>query len=89
MTLGPDDRWAQTVYKHIDEADVFFLYWSHVASEPEWELKEIRYTKNRKGGDDNIPLEILSVILEKSPIPEPPNELKDVDFNDKVIYFID
>ena len=88
LNLEPGDRWAQQIYKHIDDADVFFLFWSDAASKSEWVLKEALYALKRKSGDDNNPPEIVPILLEK-PIPNPPEELKDIHFNDKIIYFID
>jgi hypothetical protein len=88
LNLEPGDRWERELYKKIDDADVFFLFWSKAASESEWVLKEIQYALNRKSGDEDFPPEIIPVIIEKS-APNPPVELKDIHFNDKIIYFID
>jgi hypothetical protein len=88
LNLEPGDRWERELYKKIDDADVFFLFWSKAASESEWVLKEIQYALNRKSGNEDFPPEIIPVIIEKSP-PNPPVELKDIHFNDKIIYFID
>jgi molecular chaperone DnaK (HSP70) len=89
LNLEPGDRWADKIYKYIDDADVFFLFWSQAASRSEWVLKEIQYALLRKAGKDHLPPEIIPIIIEKPPIPKPPNELKDIHFNDKIIYFID
>jgi hypothetical protein len=88
MKLEPGDKWATKIYESIDKADVFFLFWSKAASESEWVLNEIRYAMNRKKGSlEDLP-EILPVIIEGPPISKPPDELKDIHFNDRIIYFI-
>jgi cell division protein FtsZ len=88
LTLDPGDRWEKEIYLSIDKADVFFLFWSSAARESEWVLKEIRYALQRKQGRDDFPPEILPIIIEGPPIPETPDELKHIQFNDRVIYFL-
>jgi cell division protein FtsZ len=88
LTLEPGDRWAKQIYRHIDDADVFFLFWSQAAKKSEWVLKETLYALEKKSGNDLNPPEIVPILLEK-PVPDPPDELKDIHFNDKFIYFID
>ena len=70
-------------------ADVLFLFWSRAASKSEWVTKEIQHALKRKNGNDHNPPEILPIILEGPPIPEPPEELKHLHFNDSMIYFFD
>ncbi|MFH1198525.1 MAG: cell division protein FtsZ [bacterium] len=88
LTLDPGDRWEKEIYQYIDKADVFFLFWSSAARESEWVSKEIRYALQRKQGRDDFPPEILPIIIEGPPVPETPAELKHIQFNDRVIYFM-
>lgn len=88
LNLEPGERWERKLYQKIDDADVFFLFWSKAASESEWVLKETKYALDRKSGNEDFPPEIIPVVIEKSP-PLPPAELNDIHFNDKIIYFID
>jgi tetratricopeptide (TPR) repeat protein len=86
--LDPGERWEKKLYQKIDEADVFFLFWSNAARNSQWVRKEISYAIQRKQGIDENPPEIIPVIIEGPPAPAPPSELKHVHFNDKMIYFI-
>ena len=86
--LDPGDRWEKKLYQKIDEADVFFLFWSNAARNSQWVRKEISYAIQRKQGIDENPPEIIPVIIEGPPVPAPPSELKHIHFNDKMIYFI-
>jgi hypothetical protein len=52
LALDPGDRWEQQLYRHIDQADLFLLFWSSAAHESEWVRKEVRYALSRKGSDD-------------------------------------
>jgi hypothetical protein len=89
LNLEPGDRWEKEIYKQIDKADVFFLFWSNAAQKSKWVSKEIKYALNCKKGNDLFPPEILPILLNRSPIPEPPEELKHIHFNDKIIYFME
>jgi len=86
LNLKPGDRWEQKLYKHIDDCDVFFLFWSTNAKKSEWVRKEANYALDRKKGVDVNPPEIKPVIIEKPPL-EPWEELKHLHFNDALIYF--
>ena len=88
LSLEPGERWEKALYKEIDRADVFFLFWSTAAKNSEWVLKEIRYAIDRHAGDDTAPPEIIPVPIEGPPLVSPPPELKDLHFNDKFLYFI-
>ena len=51
-------------------------------------MEELRYALKRKAGNDFAPPEIRPVILEGPPVPEPPEELSHIHFNDYLIYFM-
>jgi hypothetical protein len=87
LHLEPGDRWERELYRHIDNCDLFLLFWSSAARDSEWVLKEVRYALARKGGDDFAPPEIFPIIIEGPPIVPPPPDLKHLHFNDPLIYF--
>lgn len=87
LTLKPGDRWSIEVNKYIEEADVFFLFWSSSAKRSEWVQKEWSYALKIKGYDDNKSPDIIPIVIEGPPPPEPPKELKHLHFNDSFIYF--
>jgi len=88
LDLEPGDRWEQQLYRHIDESDLFLLFWSSSARKSTWVLKEIQYALKRKAGDELAKPEIAPVILEGPPPPPPPDELAHLHFNDYLTYFI-
>jgi hypothetical protein len=88
LDLEPGTRWQRELYRHIDECDLFLLFWSQSAKQSPWVLKEAEYALARKGDDDSRPPEIMPVILEGPPIPPPPPELEHLHFNDRLIYFM-
>jgi hypothetical protein len=88
LSLKPGDRWAKMLYRHIDESDVFLLFWSAAANESEWVAKEVQYALQRKSGNDESPPEIIPVILQGPPEVPPPSYLPEYHFNDPFAYFI-
>jgi hypothetical protein len=83
LDFDPGDRWAQKLFRHIDESDVMFLFWSSAARDSKWVRKEWQYGLKKKGDDY-----IRPVIIEGPPPPEPPRELKHLHFADRLLYFI-
>jgi hypothetical protein len=88
LNLEPGDRWEKELYRHIDECDLFLLFWSTAAKESKWVLKEVLYALERQGKDGLHPPEIIPVIIEGPPLVSPPNELQHLHFNDKLLYLI-
>jgi hypothetical protein len=88
LDLEPGSRWEKELYRHIDESDLFLLFWSRAARESDWVLKEVRYALQRKGDDHLAAPEIKPVVIEGPPPPAPPQELAHLHFNDYLIYFI-
>ena len=88
LDLEPGDRWAKELYRHIDECDLFLLFWSSHAKASEWVMREVTHAIQRKAGDDDAPPEIRPVIIEGPPAVPPPPELAHLQFNDKLIYFM-
>lgn len=89
LSLEPGARWEKELYKHIDDCDLFLLFWSSAARDSEWVMKEVRYAIARKDGQDANPPEIMPVILEGPPPVVPPKDLQAFHFNDKLRYFMD
>ncbi|MFC1805585.1 toll/interleukin-1 receptor domain-containing protein [Planctomycetota bacterium] len=88
LSIDPGERWERKLYKHIDEADIFLLFWSSSSRDSEWVMKEVHYALERKGGNDENPPEIFPVIIEGPPAVEPPPELADLHFDDWLVYFM-
>ncbi len=87
LTLKPGDRWSNEVYKYIEDSDVFFLFWSSNAKRSEWVQKEWSHALEIKGIDDSKLPDIIPIVIEGPPPPEPPKELSHLHFNDSFIYF--
>lgn len=83
LDLEPGVRWERELFRHIDNSDVFYLFWSSAAKSSPWVAKEWKYAIEKHG--DEV---VQPVVIEGPPIPEPPPELAHVHFNDKFLYFI-
>lgn len=83
LSLKPGDSWETEIYRNIDSCDLFLLFWSKAARDSEWVMKEVRYAKNR-----SQPPEIRPVVLQGPPVITPPEDLNDLHFNDRLVYFI-
>jgi type VI secretion system protein ImpC len=88
LDLDPGDRWERELYRHVDECDLFLLFWSSFAKQSEWVLKEVKYALSRKADGEFLPPEIRPVIIEGPPIVPPPDELSHLHFNDRLLYFM-
>ena len=88
LSLEPGDRWERKLYEHIDDCDVFMLFWSNASKESKWVRQEYEYALKRKGADDSAPPEIVPILLEGPPIPLPPPELSHIHFNDRLLYYM-
>ena len=83
LHLDPGERWKRKLFLHIKNSDVLFLFWSTPAKESEWVSKEWRYALEQHDKDFVMP-----VVIEGPPIPEPPPELRHLNFSEKHLYFI-
>jgi hypothetical protein len=88
LSLEPGDRWQQRIELGIDECDLFLLFWSSEAKQSEWVRREVQHALARKHEDDLSPPEIRPIVIEGPPIVEPWEELADLHFNDRLLYFI-
>ena len=87
LDLAPGDRWANELYRHIDDADAFYLFWSESSAKSEWVAKEWRYALERSATHPDRRPDICPVIL-TAPPPTPPQELSDRHFNDILAYVL-
>ncbi len=88
LNLNPGERWEKKLYENINDADIFFLFWSTAAKESKWVLQELEYAINLKHGDEDHPPLIQPVPIEGPPIVTPPEQLGHMHFNDRILYFI-
>ena len=86
LSLSPGQRWAQELWRCIDQSDVFLLCWSNAASKSEWVRKEYLQanTTSRTSPDKRPHIAILP--LEGPPPLEPPPELEHLHFSDDLLY---
>jgi hypothetical protein len=88
ITLKPGERWERRIYEEIPNCDAFCLFWSSNAKNSEWVIKEaVLALKYHKESEDGLPY-ISPVIIEGPPIPKPPPELNELQFNDPSQYII-
>ncbi|MDY0170350.1 MAG: toll/interleukin-1 receptor domain-containing protein [Thermoguttaceae bacterium] len=86
LALNTGDDWKRSLFKYIDECDLFLLFWSAAAKESEWVLKEVRRAKQRRQTDpDRLP-DIHPIVI--PPPVDPPNELADLHFGDYLLYLM-
>jgi len=88
LTLEPGERFERSLELGIQECDLFLLFWSAAARDSEWVRKEVGLALGRKAGNDSAPPEIRPVIVEGPPVVAPWEELADLHFNDRCLYFM-
>lgn len=88
LSLEPGERWEKRLYEEIDRCDVFYLFWSTQAKASEWVLKETEYALARRAASAEGTPDIIPVIIEGPPPPTPPEALKDIHFNDSLIFVL-
>lgn len=88
LALEPGERWEKRLYQEIDRCDVFYLFWSSKAKDSEWVMKETNYALARRAGSGDGDPDIVPVIIEGPPPPAPPESLKDIHFNDSLLYVL-
>jgi hypothetical protein len=88
LSLSPGQRWAQELWRCIDQSDVFLLCWSNAASKSEWVRKEYLQANTTSGRSPDKRPHIAILALEGPPPPEPPPELKHLHFSDDLLYAI-
>lgn len=88
LSLEPGECWEKQLYEEIDRCDVFYLFWSSQAKASEWVLKETEYALARRACSAEGDPDIIPVIIEGPPPPTPPESLKDIQFNDWMLYVL-
>jgi hypothetical protein len=48
LSLEPGERWEQKLFRKIDYADLFMLFWSSAARNSEWVIREAEYALDRR-----------------------------------------
>lgn len=82
-SIHSGERWENVLKQEIMKRDVLFLFWSENAKSSEWVEREWRYALENKGMDAIWPIPLVR--------PEqcsPPEELKQLHFNDVLLYVI-
>ena len=88
LSLDPGDRWEKKIYLHIDELDLFLLFWSQAAKDSKWVIQETEYALQRqRESAEGLP-DIVPIILEGPPPVPPPDSLRNIHFNDVIHYLI-
>lgn len=82
LSLEPGERWRRRLYKEIDGCDLFLLFWSRHARASQWVTRETDRALKRRGGSDDAPPDIIPIVLEGPPMPQPPDGWKEIHFND-------
>ena len=67
---------------------MFYLFWSSKAKDSEWVMKETEYALARRMTSETGNPDIIPVIIEGPPPPSPPESLKDIHFNDSLLYVL-
>jgi len=88
LDLEPGQRWERELYRHIDECDLFLLFWSKAAKTSGWVRREVARALERQGGDPAHLPEISPVILPPPPVELPWPELADRHFEDRIVHII-
>jgi hypothetical protein len=81
IDMEPGERWERELYRRIDDADLFLLFWSQAAKDSTWVHREVQYALERA---DGCP-EIRPVVLEGPPVPPPWEELSTLHFDDRLL----
>jgi hypothetical protein len=87
IDLEPGQRWELELFRHIDECDLFLLFWSSQAKASQWVIKEAVYALERQGGNGNALPHFEPIMLEGPPPVPPPPELAHLHFDDPLTYF--
>lgn len=83
LELEPGERWERRLYEEIDQADVFYLFWSASARRSKWVRKEARQALKRQQVSAGGAPRIVPIALE-SPPPPPPRFLRHMHFGDSI-----
>lgn len=88
LSLDPGARWKPEIYRHIDESDLFLLFWSKAAKNSKWVRREAdRALQLQLANPRQLP-EIRPVILGR-PVVIPWKELRHLHFNDRLVFLME
>ena len=88
LDLEPGERWEKELYKQIDDCDLFLLFWSSAARDSKWVYQETLYARQRRIESETEEPDIIPMMIEGPPPPEPWSDFNDLHFNDKLIYLM-
>lgn len=83
LGLEPGERWERKLFEHIDQCDVFLIYWSSAAARSEFVQREIEHALSVRNASPEARPDIIPVVLETPP-PLPPESLADIHFDDPI-----
>jgi hypothetical protein len=89
LDLEPGERWERELYREIDRADLFLLFWSRAAKHSDWVRREADYALKRQNGDPDAEPEIHPVVIEGPPVELPWEELLHLHFFDPLTYMLE
>ena len=81
--LRSGEKWEEAIHQEIGNRDILYLFWSNYAKESKWVDTEWRYAYSINGEDGIEPMP-----LEPAWSCPPPDELKNMHFNDNLLYII-
>jgi hypothetical protein len=87
LSLDPGARWKQEIYRHIDDCDLFLLFWSKAAKKSKWVRREADYAYRRQTASARQLPDIRPVILGR-PVARPWPELAHLHFDDLLIHLV-
>jgi TIR domain len=88
LSLEPGENWGVRLYEEIDRCDVFYLFWSSHAKASEWVMIETEYALALRTQSEDSNPDIIPIVIEGPPPPPPPASLRDIHFNDSLIYVL-
>jgi len=86
--IDSGEYWESVIKKNLDESDIFILFWSSAAKQSEEVYKEIKHALARKGDIRADKPPYFEPITIELPLPEPPAELKELQFSDDLLHII-
>jgi serine/threonine protein kinase len=88
LDLEPGQRWERELYRQIDRADLFLLFWSRAAKNSEWVRREVDYALGRQRGGADADPEIRPVVIEGPPVELPWPDLAYLHFFDPLVHLL-
>ncbi len=88
LSLNPGERYERKIYRKIDEADLFMLFWSRSARSSKWVNSEIEYARTcQRMHPESLP-DIVPIVLDDPRDAPPPELLSDQHFNGMIATMI-